>query len=188
MQQHNGARMGAGQKLCKRLLGAGLAFLVPIYIGKAPENGSIAQLFRPGKVLVAELSLRRAVEFRHRLAGGLVIKRFGALQLLRELLFTLCGHVGVVVGVVAHGVPFGRHAAHKGRVFFYVGRHHKKCAGGIVLFQCVQNSRHVPVFIAAVKCQVKPFFASTSAVIGTVLCKLFGRKVWHRRFALAALE
>ena len=114
VQQHNSARMGAGQKLCKRLLGAGLAFLVPIHIGKAPENGSIAQLFRPGKVLVAELSLRRAVEFRHRLAGGLVIKRFGALQLLHELLFALCGHVGVVVGVVAHGVPFGRHAAHKG--------------------------------------------------------------------------
>ena len=76
--------------------------------------------------------------------------------------------------MVAHGVPLGCHAAHKVRVFFNIGCHNKKSAGGVVLFQRVQNGRHIAVFIAAVERQVQPLLACAAAVIGAVLRKLSG--------------
>ena len=46
MQQHHGPIVGAGQELLEGFLLARLGIVLPVHIGKTPEDGLITQFLR----------------------------------------------------------------------------------------------------------------------------------------------
>ena len=72
MQQHHCAGVGPRQQLGEGLLPGGLGIVVPVHVGKAPENRPVAQLLRHAQVFLTVYSLRRAVVFGHVLTGGVI--------------------------------------------------------------------------------------------------------------------
>ena len=79
-----------------------LFLLLPVHIGKAPENRPIPKLLCQLQIVVAVFALGRAVKLRHFFAGGL---------LAVEIVFYAHIHRGFLVGlalivdVVALGLP-----------------------------------------------------------------------------------
>ena len=61
-------------------------------------------------------------------------------------------------GMVSDNVPFLDHAFDKLRIVFNEISHYEKGSRNVVLFQSVQDCRHISVFIAAVKGKVKNLF------------------------------
>ena len=78
----------------------------------------------------------------------------------------------MVVGVVAHDVAFGGHAADDVRCGLDHVAHHEEGGGDIVLFQRVQNLLRVAVLIAAVEGQVDDLLGCVPQVISIVFCQV----------------
>ena len=51
-----------------------------------------------------------------------------------------------------------------------------------MLFQSIQNGRHISVFIAGVKGQIKNFFIRHFGIVSVILCQIFGGGIGYRRF------
>ena len=69
MEQHHGAVVGAGNELGKSRLCGGLLVVVPIHIGKAPENRFITQFLSHFQIFLTVDPLGRPVVFGQLLAG-----------------------------------------------------------------------------------------------------------------------
>ena len=173
MQQHHRAGVGPRQQLGEGLLPGGLGIVVPVHVGKAPENRPVAQSLRHAQVFLTVYPLRRAVVFGHVLTGGVLVQRLQVLQFLCECrLFGNFAHVVVVHGVVAHDMPFLRHSAHQIGVFLDVVAHEKKGRLDVVLLQRVQYFLRAAVFVASVKGQVQHLFRRAADVRGVVPLQL----------------
>ncbi len=107
VQQDNGTRVDPFQKLIEGFLFGRLFVLVPVYVGKAPEEGFIPKLLCHRQICCAVNSLRRPVEFRHGFSGRFFIQIFHALQLFPKIIHRGDpGHIRVGEGVISYSVSF----------------------------------------------------------------------------------
>ena len=106
--------MDARQELRKSLLFCRLIVLVPVDIGKAPEDRPVAEVLGHFEIFLTVNALRRAVIFFHDLARRLLEERlhigkfFSEARRIGDL-----RHVVVVVRVISDNVSFVYHPAHK---------------------------------------------------------------------------
>ena len=183
VEQHNGAGVDAGQQLVIGLFRRGLLVGVPVHIGQAPENRLVSQCLGLFQIAFAEFPLGRAVIFFHLFPGDfLVFFLHGGKFFPETVQIGDLGHIRVIIGVVAHNMPFVHHPLHQLRRGLQKISHHKKGGFGIVLFQCVQNGGGTAVFEAAVKCEVNGLLLGISQVTGVVSGKIFAGGVAHRCF------
>ena len=170
MEQHHRAAVGPGQELSEGLLPGRLGVVVPVHIGKAPENSFIPQLLGHLQIFFAVDPLGRTVVFGHLLSGGLLVQGFQILQLLGKSGFVGdLAHVIVVHGVVGDDVAFLHHPPHQVRVLLDVVAHQEKCGVYFLLFQDVQNFLRTAVFVACVKGQVQHLLGGVANVGGIKL-------------------
>ena len=185
MKQHHRAVVGSGQKLGESCLLGGLGVVVPVHIGKAPEQGLISQFLGHFQVFLAVNSLGRPVEFGKLLADGFLVKRFQVGQLLgKGRLVRKPAHVVVVHGVVAHGVPLGDHPPHQIRALPDVISHQEEGGGNLLLLQGVQNFGGAAVFVSGVKGQIQHLFVGVADIRRLILAQLILPGVADGRRAL----
>ena len=87
VQEHDSAWMDACEQLRKSLFFGWLLILIPVYIGKAPEEGFVSHILCHLEVGFAVFALRRAVEFGHFFTGDFFIDSLDFAKLLRKCFF-----------------------------------------------------------------------------------------------------
>ena len=118
VQQDNCPWVDPCEKLIEGFLSGWLFILIPVYVGKTPEEGFIPQFLCHGQICCTVNSLRRPVEFRHGFSGRFFIQIFHALQLFPEIIQGRNpGHIRVSESMISYNVPFLNH-------FFYQISHY----------------------------------------------------------------
>ena len=113
----------------------GLIILKPVYIGKAPKQGSISHPTGLLKVFLAVFSLRRTIKPGELLSHRLFVCIFKVRYFFFEsLLIGNCRHVRVMHGMVAYDMTFRLHALYNFRVFFNVVSYQEKCRRHFLFF------------------------------------------------------
>lgn len=161
-----------------------LFLLLPVHIGKAPENRPIPKFLCKLQIVVAVFSLGRAVELRHFLTGSLLVQVFQLRQLLLKLFFSHLAHIRMMVAVVPDDMPLRPHPFDQVGIFFQIIPHNKKSRRHMMLFQCVENRRRVAVFVSAVKCQIQNLFRRILRIKRIILRQLLHTFIRHRRFVV----
>ena len=161
-----------------------LFLLLPVHIGKAPENRPIPKLLCQLQIVVAVFALGRAVELRHFFAGCLLVQVFQLCQLLLKCFFSHLTHIRMMVAVVPDDMPLRPHPFDQIRIFFQIIPHNKKSRRHMMLFQCVKNRRRVAVFVSAVKCQIQNLFRRILRIKRIILRQLLHTFIRHRRFVV----
>ena len=161
-----------------------LFLLLPVHIGKAPENRPIPKLLCQLQIVVAVFALGRAVELRHFFAGCLLVQVFQLCQLLLKCFFSHLTHIRMMVAVVPDNMPLRPHPFDQIRIFFQIIPHNKKSRRHMMLSQCVENRRRVAVFVSAVKCQIQNLFRRILRIKRIILRQLLHTFIRHRRFVV----
>ena len=161
-----------------------LFLLLPVHIGKAPENRPIPKLLCQLQIVVAVFALGRAVELRHFFAGCLLVQVFQLCQLLLKCFFSHLTHIRMMVAVVPDNMPLRPHPFDQIRIFFQIIPHNKKSRRHMMFFQCVENRRRVAVFVSAVKCQIQNLFRRILRIKRIILRQLLHTFIRHRRFVV----
>ncbi len=108
MQQHDSAGMDALRQLGEGFLMAGLAVLVPVHIGQAPEECGVPQVFRHLQICGAVLPLGRPIVHRQFRPCHLpeqrrhIVHFFLERRLIRNL-----GHIRMMICMIAHSMAVG---------------------------------------------------------------------------------
>ena len=103
VQQDNCPWVDPCEKLIEGFLSGWLFILIPVYVGKTPEEGFIPQFLCHGQICCTVNSLRRPVEFRHGFSGRFFIQIFHALQLFPEIIQRRNpGHIRVREGMISY--------------------------------------------------------------------------------------
>ena len=131
-----------------------LFLLLPVHIGKAPENRPIPKLLCQLQIVVAVFTLGRAIKLRHLFAGCLLVQVFQLRQLLLKLFFSHLAHIRMMVAVVPDDMSLRPHPFDQIGIFFQIISYNKKSSRHMMLFQCVENRRRVSIFVSAVKRQI----------------------------------
>ena len=95
----------------------------------------------------------------------------------------LCGdfrHIRMMISVVADDVTFRYHAFGKFRTGFQKISDDKESANRLMVFQGIQNSRQIAIFISGIKGEVNDFFICFICVGCLIFCKLRRRGVADR--------
>jgi len=185
VQEYDSAWVDSSDKFAECLLFCGLLILIPVYIGKTPEKSLISQFLRHFLLAFTVFALGWTIELGHGLSGSFCVEVFQLLKLLGEGVYGgYFRHIRMMVGVITHSVAFLDHSFHQIRAGGDEISNHKESGRGIVLFQCIQDSGCVSVFIAAVKGEVNDFLFCIFGIIGIVLFQFIEGGVCHRRFAL----
>ena len=161
-----------------------LFLLLPVHIGKAPENRPIPKLLCQLQIVVAVFALGRAVELRHFFASCLLVQVFQLCQLLLKCFFSHLTHIRMMVAVVPDNMALRPHPFDQIRIFFQIIPHNKKSRRHMMLFQCVKNRRRVAVFVSAVKCQIQNLFRRILRIKRIILRQLLHTFIRHRRFVV----
>lgn len=161
-----------------------LFLLLPVHIGKAPENRAISQFLCQLQIVVVVFALRRAVKLRHFFAGYLLVQVFQLRQLLLKLFFSHLAHIRMMVAVVPDDMPLRPHSFDQIGIFFQIISYNKKSSRHMMLFQCVKNRRRVAVFVSAVKCQIQNLFRRILRIKRIILRQLLHTFIRHRRFVV----
>ena len=161
-----------------------LFLLLPVHIGKAPENRPIPKLLCQLQIVVAIFTLGRAVKPRHLFAGCLLVQVFQLRQLLLKLFFSHLAHIRMMVAVVPDDMSLRPHPVHQDRNIFQIISYNKKSSRHMMLFQCVENRRRVAVFVSAVKRQIQNLFRRILRIKRIILRQLLHIFVRHRRFVV----
>ena len=111
-----------------------LFLLLPVHIGKAPENRPIPKLLCQLQIVVAVFTLGRAVKLRHLFAGCLLVQVFQLRQLLLELFFSHLAHIRMMIAVVPDDMPFRPHPFDQVGAGLNIISNHKKGGFHVVLF------------------------------------------------------
>ena len=173
MQQHDSPRMDTAGQLFKGLLMAGLAVLVPVHIGQAPEECGVPQVFRHLQIRRAVFPLGRPIVHRQFRPCHLpeqrrhIVHFFLERRLIRNL-----GHIRMMICMIAHRMAVLHHAPGDVRRRLQKMPHHEEGGRGIVFFQRVQDRFRVAVLVAAVKSQIDHLLLPFPAVVRIVLGKL----------------
>ncbi len=179
--------MDTSHKLFKRLLMAGLGILVPIHISQAPEKSRISHVLCHLQVCSTVFPLRRTIihsQFRPCNLTELI--RHIIHFLLKRGLIGNFGHVIMMICMVSHRVSVLHHAFYDIRSRFQKMPNYKKSSRSVMFFQCIQNRRRIPVFIAAVKCQIQHLFVSLCHIVGIILFHLLYRGIAGGLLALCS--
>ena len=119
VQQHHRAVVGSGNKLTESLLLGGPGIVIPVLVGKTPENGLIAQFFRHLQIFFTINSLGRPVVPGKLVTGGIKKQGLQVFQLLGEGIHGgELAHIRVMHSVVAHDMTLVHHPPHQVRVLF----------------------------------------------------------------------
>ena len=161
-----------------------LFLLLPVHIGKAPENRPIPKLLCQLQIVVAVFALGRAVELRHFFAGCLLVQVFQLCQLLLKCFFSHLTHIRMMVAVIPDNMALRPHPFDQIRIFFQIIPHNKKSRRHMMFFQCVENRRRVAVFVSAVKCQIQNLFRRILRIKRIILRQLLHTFIRHRRFVV----
>ena len=161
-----------------------LFLLLPVHIGKAPENRPIPKLLCQLQIVVAVFALGRAVKLRHLFAGCLLVQVFQLRQLLLQCFFSHLAHIRMMVAVIPDNMPLRPHPFDQIRIFFQIIPHNKKSRRHMMFFQCVENRRRVAVFVSAVKCQIQNLFRRILRIKCIILRQLLHTFIRHRRFVV----
>ena len=161
-----------------------LFLLLPVHIGKAPENRPIPKLLCQLQIVVAVFALGRAVELRHFFAGSLLVQVFQLRQLLLKLFFSHLAHIRMMVAVVPDDMSLRPHPFDQVGIFFQIIPYNKKSRRHMMLFQCVENRRRVSIFVSAVKRQIQNLFRRILRIKRIILRQLLHIFVRHRRFVV----
>ena len=161
-----------------------LFLLLPVHIGKAPENRPIPKLLCQLQIVVAVFALGRAVELRHFFAGCLLVQVFQLCQLLLKCFFSHLTHIRMMVAVVPDNMPLRPHPFDQIRIFFQIIPHNKKSRRHMMLSQCVENRRRVSIFVSAVKRQIQNLFRRILRIKRIILRQLLHTFIRHRRFVV----
>ena len=161
-----------------------LFLLLPVHIGKAPENRPIPKLLCQLQIVVAVFALGRAVKLRHLFAGCLLVQVFQLRQLLLKCFFSHLTHIRMMVAVIPDNMPLRPHPFDQIRIFFQIIPHNKKSRRHMMFFQCVENRRRVAVFVSAVKCQIQNLFRRILRIKRIILRQLLHTFIRHRRFVV----
>lgn len=86
-----------------------LFLLLPVHIGKAPEDRPIPKLLCQLQIVVAVFTLGRAIKLRHLFAGCLLVQVFQLRQLLLKLFFSHLAHIRMMVAVVPDDMSLRPH-------------------------------------------------------------------------------
>ena len=87
VEQDDGAGVDASEQFIEGFLMGGLFILIPVDIGKAPEEGVISHVFGHLEVFGAVFTLRRPVISGHGLSGDILVELFYVSQLLFKCFF-----------------------------------------------------------------------------------------------------
>ena len=88
----------------------------------------------------AVFSLRRPIVFGHILSGYVFIGSFYIFQFFLKIFYRRnMGHVGVMPGMVSHGVSFFYYLSDQFRLRVNVGSDNKKSGFYLMFFQCIQG-------------------------------------------------
>ena len=161
-----------------------LFLLLPVHIGKAPENRPIPKLLCQLQIVVAVFALGRAVELRHFFASCLLVQVFQLCQLPLKCFFSHLTHIRMMVAVIPDNMALRPHPFDQIRIFFQIIPHNKKSRRHMMLFQCVENRRRVAVFVSAVKCQIQNLFRRILRIKRIILRQLLHTFIRHRRFVV----
>ena len=161
-----------------------LFLLLPVHIGKAPENRPIPKLLCKLQIVVTVFALGRAVKLRHLFASCLLVQVFQLRQLLLKCFFSHLTHIRMMVAVVPDDMPLRPHPFDQIRIFFQIIPHNKKSSRHMMFFQCVENRRRVAVFVSAVKCQIQNLFRRILRIKRIILRQLLHTFIRHRRFVV----
>ena len=161
-----------------------LFLLLPVHIGKAPENRVISQFLCKLQIIVTVFALGRAVKLRHLFAGCLLVQVFQLRQLLLKCFFSHLTHIRMMVAVIPDNMPLRPHPFDQIRIFFQIIPHNKKSRRHMMFFQCVKNRRRVAVFVSAVKCQIQNLFRRILRIKRIILRQLLHTFIRHRRFVV----
>ena len=161
-----------------------LFLLLPVHIGKAPENRPIPKLLCQLQIIVAVFTLGRAVKPRHLFAGCLLVQVFQLRQLLLKLFFSHLAHIRMMVAVVPDDMSLRPHPFDQIGIFFQIISYNKKSSRHMMLFQCVENRRRVSIFVSAVKRQIQNLFRRILRIKRIILRQLLHIFVRHRRFVV----
>lgn len=161
-----------------------LFLLLPVHIGKAPENRPIPKLLCQLQIVVAVFTLGRAIKLRHLFAGCLLVQVFQLRQLLLKLFFSHLAHIRMMVAVVPDDMSLRPHPFDQIGIFFQIIPYNKKSRRHMMLFQCVENRRRVAVFVSAVKRQIQNLFRRILRIKRIILRQLLHIFVRHRRFVV----
>ena len=162
--------MDTPEKLFECFLLCGLFVLIPVHIGKTPEEGLIAEIFCHLKVGLAVLSLGRPVVFFHGFPGKLSIECFKTCELFCEAFrITDPRHIRMVVCMVCDDMPLGDHTLYEVRTGLKVVADNKKCGGNVMLFQGIKDRRSVTVLVSGIEGEIKNLFAGKIGIPGMIL-------------------
>ena len=161
-----------------------LFLLLPVHIGKAPENRPIPKLLCKLQIVVAVFALGRAVKLRHFFAGSLLVQVFQLRQLLLKLFFSHLAHIRMMVAVVPDDMSLRPHPFDQIGIFFQIISYNKKSSRHMMLFPCVEIRRRVAVFACAVKRQIQNLFRRILRIKRIILRQLLHIFVRHRRFVV----
>ena len=147
--------------------GIGLFFVVPIGVGKAPENCLVPHVLGLAEHGLVEATLGGTVVGgdRHPDGGTGLLQ---PLQLGGECPRGGSAKVFMSEGVVAHQMPLGSHAADQLRVLFGEVPQNEEGPRGSLGLECVQHLGHVAVLIARVEGEVDHLVVGVGVGVGVV--------------------
>ena len=161
-----------------------LVILIPVYIGETPEETFVTKFFCHLKISFTVFSLRRPIVFGHILSGYVFIGSFYIFQFFLEIFYRRnMGHVGVMPGMVSHGVSFFYYLSDQFRFRVNVGSDNKKSGFYLMFFQCIKDGRCISVFVTGIKSKIQNFFRRILCVISIHRCKFLDRSISNRSFA-----
>ena len=108
----------------------------------------------------------------------------GKVQFFLEIFYRRnMGHVGVMPGMVSHGVSFFYYLSDQFRLRVNVGSDNKKSGFYLMFFQCIKDGRCISVFVTGIKSKIQNFFRRILCVISIHRCKFLDRSISNRSFA-----
>ena len=170
--------MNAPEKFLKGFFPGRLLILNPVYICKAPEKGGISQLFGHGQVWGTVDSLRWTVKFCHLFTGDRFIQIFYAVQLFMKSSFEEMPDIsGCVIVWLPTVCPSETMRRIRSGLSENEITYNKKCGRGLMLFQCIEDTWSVPVFVSGIKSEVDFFFIGIFSIVGMILAKIVDRGI-----------
>ena len=184
MEQNDSSGMNPSEEFGESFFFGWLVILIPVYIGETPEETFVTKFFCHLKIGFTVFSLRRPIVFGHILSGYVFIGSFYIVQFFLEIFYRRnTGHVGVMPGMVSHGVSFFRYPFDQFRFGVNVGSYNEKSGFYLMLFQCIKDSRSISVFVTGIKSKIQNFFGRILCIISIHRCKFLDRSISNRSFA-----
>ena len=152
--------MGVVKHLFYCFFGGGLAVVIPIGVGEAPEYAFIAEVVHGFQRVLAVSSLGKAKVFRHCDAGFFKAKRLERGEVFGYLVGSHTADVFVIFRMVADEVALLVHSCNQIRIAEYNVIKYEKGGTHALVTENVENFCGVTVFITEVKGEIKHLFVT----------------------------